>query len=138
MGTELELHKRLDKIEKQKNQEVLALVEILSNATFFGEIKKENCGYAKNGQCSLFILENAVKNKIPIATECRIKQCKETSLHCHIELSDISCTLCQQTNKNPEKHSSQQISKKSRETTENTRANNHKTKQINKVRQEEC
>jgi hypothetical protein len=116
MVTELEeLHKRVDKIEKQKNQEILTLVEILSNATFFGEIKKANCEYAKNGQCSFFILKSEAKNKMPIATECRIKQCKEPSLHCHIELSNISCTLCQITNNGPEIRSSEHTSKKSKD-----------------------
>lgn len=102
MVTEIEeLHERMDRIEKQKNQEILTLVEILSNAEFFGEIKKANCEYSKNGQCGFFILESEAKNKIPIATECRIKQCKESSLHYHIELSNISCTLCQETNNVP-------------------------------------
>jgi hypothetical protein len=96
MVTEIEeLHKRVDKIEKQKIQEVLTLVEILSNATFFGEIKKANCEYPKNGQCGFFTLNSEAKNKIPIATECRIKHCREPSLHYHIEVSNISCTLCQ-------------------------------------------
>ena len=108
-----ELHKRVDKIEQQKNQEVLALVEILSNTTFFGEIKKANCEYAKNGQCSFFILDAETKNKIPIASECKIKQCKEPSHHCHIEISDISCTLCQRTNCGPKKHSTKNTQKKS-------------------------
>ena len=115
-----ELHKRVDQIEKQKNQEVLTLVEILSNATFFGEIKKANCEYSKNGQCSFFILKSEAENKIPIATECRIKQCKETSLHCHIELSNISCTLCQRPNNDPKTNSPQHISKKSKKI-QNTR-----------------
>lgn len=98
MITEVEeLHKRVDKIEKQKNQEVLALVEILSNATFFGEMKMANCEHAKKGQCSFFILENEIKNKIPIVTQCRIEQCNEPSRHCHIEISNISCILCQKT-----------------------------------------
>ncbi len=78
MVTEIDdLHRRVDKIEKQNNEEVLALVEILSNATFFGEIKKSNCEYAKNGQCGFFVLDGEDKNKIPIITECRIKECKE-------------------------------------------------------------
>ena len=95
MITELEdLHKRVDKIEKQRNQEVLTLVEILSNAAFFGGIKKARCENAKNGQCGFFILKNEAKDKIPIAADCRVKQCKESSLHCHIELSDITCALC--------------------------------------------
>ena len=99
MITELEeLHKRVDKIEKQRNQEVLTLVEILSNAAFFGGIKKAKCENVRNGQCSFFILKNEAKNKIPIATDCRVKHCKESSLHCHIELSDITCALCAITN----------------------------------------
>ena len=91
-----ELHLRLDKLEKQKNQEVLALVEILSNATFFGELKKANCQYAINGQCALFILKNDAKNKLPLISECRIKQCEKSAKHYHIELSNITCTLCQE------------------------------------------
>ena len=136
MATELEeLHKRVDKIEKQKNQEVLTLVEILSNATFFGEIKKANCEYAKNGQCSFFILKNEAKNKIPIVAECRIKQCREPSLHCHIELSNISCTLCQRTSNGPEIHSSKHISKKSKESPQNTGELQSLNRKINKLRQ---
>jgi hypothetical protein len=96
MVTEIdELHKRVDKIEKQNYQEVLTLVEIMSNATFFGEIKQSNCEFAKDGQCSFFILRSEDKHKIPIAAECRIKECRETFPHCHIEISNISCTLCQ-------------------------------------------
>ena len=97
MDTEIEyLYRRIDKIEKQNYQDVLTLVEILSNATFFGKIKQSNCNYSKDGQCSFYILKSEEKNKIPIATECRIKQCNEPSFHCHIELSKISCTLCPQ------------------------------------------
>ena len=109
-----DLHKRIDKIEQQKNQEVLALVEILSNTTFFGEMKKAHCEYAKNGQCSFFILDSETKNKIPIVSECKIKQCKEPLLHCHIEISNISCTLCQRTNYGPKKTRSQNTARKSR------------------------
>ena len=98
-----ELHKRVDKIEMQNKEEVLALVEILSNATFFGEIKKSNCEYAKGGQCSFFVLDGDDKNKMPIITECRIRECHEPYLHCHIELSNISCTLCQRIVTRPEK-----------------------------------
>jgi hypothetical protein len=99
MTSELEeLNKRVEKIERQTNQEILALVEILSNATFFGEIKKTNCEHSKNGQCGFFTLQTESKNKIPIATDCRIKQCKKSPNHCHIELSNIACALCQNTN----------------------------------------
>ena len=102
MATEIEdLNKRVEKIERQKNQEVLTLVEILSNATFFGEIRKANCEYPKNGQCSFFILETEAKNKIPIAAKCRIKQCKNSPHHCHLEVSNITCALCQNTNSGP-------------------------------------
>jgi hypothetical protein len=96
MITELEaLSKRIDKIEKQKADEVLTLVEILSNAAFFGEIKKAGCEYAKEGQCSFFILVGEVKDKIPIFSDCRVSQCSETSLHFHLELSNITCALCE-------------------------------------------
>ncbi len=91
-----ELKKRLDKIEQQKNEEVLTLVEILANISFFGEQKKAQCEYAKNSQCSFFFLLNEAKGKIPIATNCRIKDCKEpASLHCHLELSNITCSFCE-------------------------------------------
>ena len=122
MITEVEeLHRRVDKIEIQKNREVLALVEILSNATFFGEMKMANCEYAKKGQCSFFILENETKNKIPIVTQCLIEQCNEPSRHCHIEISNISSTLCQQTNKTPEKPFSLTHLKKIKGTRQNIR-----------------
>jgi hypothetical protein len=90
-----ELDRRVDKIEKQKQQEILTLVEILSNAKFFGEIKKANCDYAKNGQCSFFIVPNEEKAKIPIVSKCRIEKCKEKKEHSHIETSNITCSLCQ-------------------------------------------
>jgi len=96
MATKLaELNQRLDRLEKENNQEVLTLVEILSNATFFGEMKKTSCEYAVNGQCGFFTLKAEAKNRIPVVTECRIKTCEEPSFHCHIELSNLTCTLCQ-------------------------------------------
>jgi hypothetical protein len=88
------LHDRVDRIEEQKNQELLTLVEILSNATFFGGIKKANCDHAKQGQCSYFTIDSDVEKSIPIVTECRIKDCKDEQLHYHIELSNITCSLC--------------------------------------------
>jgi hypothetical protein len=96
-----ELNKRLEKMEKQKDQEILALVEILSNATFFGDLKKITCQYAKDGQCSFFVLKNNAKNMIPIVTDCRIRDCQIPSKHRHIELSNITCTFCQITKLEP-------------------------------------
>ena len=91
-----ELQRRLDNIERQKNEEVLTLVEILANVSFFGEQKKAQCEHAKNGQCNYFFLLNEAKGKIPIATNCRIKECKEpAALHCHLELSNITCSFCE-------------------------------------------
>jgi hypothetical protein len=96
MITELEaLSKRIDKIEKQKADEVLTLVEVLSNATFFGEIKKAGCEYAREGQCAYFVISDKAKGKIPIVSDCRVNQCSEASLHCHLELSNITCALCE-------------------------------------------
>ena len=91
---------RIDNIEKRDKQEIVALVEILSNVTFFGGIKKTNCEHAKNGQCSLFHLQKNARNKIPIATECRISECNADHDHCHLEISNITCTFCPQWNNN--------------------------------------
>jgi hypothetical protein len=88
------LRRRIEKIEQLENEEALTLVEILANLTFFGELKKTQCDYAKNGQCRFFVLLTEAQGKIPIATNCRIKLCKETDPHCHLELSNISCALC--------------------------------------------
>jgi hypothetical protein len=118
-----ELNKRVDKIERQKKQEVLTLVEILSNATFFGEIRKSSCEYSKNGQCSFYLLEEEVRNKIPIVARCRIKDCEEPSLHYHIEISNISCTLCQKIKDGSEKKSFQNSSKKPKSTLQNNEKN---------------
>lgn len=100
MTSELkELSLRVDKLEEQKSQEALALVEILANVTFFGELKKALCSYALNGQCGLFVLKYDAKNKIPLVSECRIKECgAEPTKHYHIELSNITCTLCRENN----------------------------------------
>jgi hypothetical protein len=96
-----ELNKRLIKLEKQKDQEIVALIEILSNATFFGDLKKVNCLHAKDGQCSFFILKTGAKNKIPIVATCKIENCQVPTKHCHIELSNITCTFCQATKMDP-------------------------------------
>lgn len=102
MDTRVEaLSERISKLEKHRNEEILTIVEILSNATFFGAIKNSNCEYSKNGQCGFFTLESDAKNKIPIVTDCRIKNCKKSPFHYHIELSDITCAFCQITNSGP-------------------------------------
>jgi hypothetical protein len=134
MGTEIdELCRRIDKIERQKDEEVLSLVEILSNATFFGEIKKSHCEYARDGQCIFFVLDSEQRNKMPIITECRIRECQETYLHCHIELSNISCTLCQRIVTGQERKVSKLASKRSKETSPKTSNFNHEKPKINKV-----
>ena len=96
MGTQIEeLTQRVDKLEEQNKQEIITLIELLANATFFGETKKSNCEHAKNGQCTFFIVKSEEKYAIPIVTKCRIKDCKEQKRHYHLELSNITCTLCQ-------------------------------------------
>jgi len=85
---------RLDKLERQRDEEILALVEILSNSTFFGQLKQTSCEYARNGQCIFFILGDEEKNKIPIISLCRIEGCAFPYEHFHLELSNIGCTLC--------------------------------------------
>ena len=130
-----DLHRRVDKIERQNSEEVLALVEILSNATFFGEIKKTNCEYAKDGQCSFFVLDGEERNKMPIISECRIKECQEPYDHSHIEISNISCVLCQRIVTGPETEVSKLASKKSKDNFQNAVKINKKTK-LNKVRKQ--
>jgi hypothetical protein len=108
-----ELNKRIDKIERQRNEEVLTLLEILASITFFGELKKAQCEYPRNGQCSYFVLVNDAKGKIPIATNCRVTHCKESAiLHCHLELSNVTCALCK-IYKNQEKNPTRITAKKS-------------------------
>lgn len=89
-----ELESRLEKLEKHGFEDTLTLIEILSNMTFFGDLKIKNCEYAKDGQCSFFTLKSNAKGKIPIATECRIKGCHYEQSHYHIELSNVTCALC--------------------------------------------
>ena len=98
-----ELADRIDKLEKRDIEEFLTILEIMSNVTFFGEIKKSNCKHAKHGQCSLFHLECTANKKIPIATECRIPECDANHDHCHLETNNVTCTLCAQwkNNQNP-------------------------------------
>ena len=88
------LNSRLDKLEEQGVQELLVLVEILSTATFFGDLKRNNCEHAKDGQCGFYFIKNKTENKIPVTSDCRIKDCKNAPPHHHIELSTITCTLC--------------------------------------------
>ncbi len=90
-----ELNQRVEKIENEKNAEILTLVEILSNMSFFGEMKQKNCKYSKNGQCCYFSLKKTAKKKIPIVSDCRIPDCNVPQPHCHIELSNITCSMCQ-------------------------------------------
>jgi hypothetical protein len=95
MTIEIEdLHRRLEKIECQRTDEVLTLVELLANISFFGDMKKANCVYAKNGQCGFFVVNNEAKGTIPVSGSCRIEECQELSPHRHIELTNVTCALC--------------------------------------------
>jgi len=98
------LKERLCKLEQQNKQEVLTLIEILSNLTFFGEIKQLNCLFAKNGQCTFYHIKKDQKNRLPVVGECRVESCKERSLHYHIELSNVTCSICQKSNFDPITH----------------------------------
>jgi len=89
-----EFEKRLKKLEKHGFEDTLTLVEILSSINFFGGLKMEKCKYAKEGQCELFFLKSDAKKKIPIATDCRIRDCKGEPGHCHLELSNVTCAFC--------------------------------------------
>ena len=88
------LKDRLDKLEKRDFDDALTLIEILSNITFFGSLKMENCDHAKEGQCGLYALPDEYEEKIPIATNCRIEDCNHRNNHFHLELSNTSCAFC--------------------------------------------
>jgi hypothetical protein len=88
------LEKRLELLEKRGIEDTLTLLEILSNITFFGDLKMKRCKYARDGQCGCFFLELDAAKKIPIATKCRIKGCKVKSDHLHLELSNLTCAFC--------------------------------------------
>lgn len=89
-----EFKKRLEKLEKHEFEDTLTLIEILSTITFFGGLKTKKCKYAKEGQCGLFFLKGEAQKKIPIATDCRIKDCDGEPGHCHLELSNVTCAFC--------------------------------------------
>jgi len=89
-----EFEKRLKKLEKHGFEDTLTLVEILSSITFFGGLKMEQCRYAKEGQCGLFFLKSEAKKKLPIVTDCRVRDCKGELGHCHLELSNVTCVFC--------------------------------------------
>jgi len=89
-----ELEKRIEKLEKHGFEDTLTLIEILGNAAYFGNLKMEKCEYAKQGQCSLFLLRSDAKGKIPTVTHCRINDCKGETGHCHLEVSGLTCAFC--------------------------------------------
>ena len=90
-----DVNRRLEKIENQNKEGIIAIIEILSNASFFGEIKQATCVFARDGQCSRFTLDIGAKDKIPVVSGCKIHNCKETSSHYHMDLSKLTCGLCQ-------------------------------------------
>jgi hypothetical protein len=90
-----ELQKRVERIEAQEKEQALTLIEILSSAAFFGGLKQANCPYAHDGQCSYYVVGSKVKNKLPLVAACRIKGCKQSEAHNHIEISSVTCSLCQ-------------------------------------------
>jgi hypothetical protein len=91
-----ELQDRLEKLEETRNDEVLTLIEILSNLSFFGEINKAQCQYFKDGQCAYFVVAKEHKNKLPTVSKCRVNGCNKLLEHYHIETSNITCSICQQ------------------------------------------
>lgn len=89
--------RRLETLENNKDQEIISLVEILANINFFGQVKKAVCQYARDGQCSLYVVDTPLKEQIPFTASCRVRDCKEQSIHSHIEISNITCGLCSET-----------------------------------------
>lgn len=89
-----ELENKLKLLEKRVMENSLTLLEILSNITYFGDLKMKKCEFASDGQCGYFFLKLDATNKIPIATECKIKDCNNQSKHLHLLLSNVSCAFC--------------------------------------------
>jgi hypothetical protein len=87
------LKERINLIESTR-EEALTLIEIVANANFFGQLKKDRCSHAKNGQCSYFMIQKKDKNMLPIISECKIEGCY-SQLHYHLERSNITCCFCQ-------------------------------------------
>ncbi len=92
------LRTRVDRLEKRDVERLLTMVEVMSNVTFFGEMKRSECEFSKDGQCSLYLLKKEAKGKIPVATECRIHECVVTEKHSHLEANNITCTFCPRRN----------------------------------------
>jgi hypothetical protein len=85
---------RLQTLEKREFEDALTLIELLSNITFFGGLKRDTCRHAVKGQCRLFMLKRDSTKKLPLATECRITECQKKPSHSHIELSNTTCAFC--------------------------------------------
>jgi len=94
----VEIESRVRNLEKTSEEQVLTLVELLSNLTFFGELKRSGCVYLKEGQCARFSLQE-FEEKLPMVSRCRIRDCKATAQHYHLEISNICCGLCQEANR---------------------------------------
>ncbi len=98
------LKTRINKLEQQGFDQYATLLEIMSNATFFGDIKRVSCEHANNGQCAFYVLKKTgSQDKIPIAAQCRLEDCSIDEDHYHLEISNITCALCPrwQNNANP-------------------------------------
>ncbi len=94
-GELTDLKMRVSKLEQRSFDEYVTLLEILSNATFFGDMKKGTCEHAKNGQCTLFVLKKeATDRKVPVVTKCKVSECEQKSDHYHFDTSNVTCSLC--------------------------------------------
>ncbi len=102
MATEdlTQLQKRVSNLEQHHFEQYATLLEIMSHATFFGGQKRTSCRHAKQGQCGFFTLSEDAKEKLPLAMECRIQDCTNGAYHYHIEVSNLTCTLCPNWHKN--------------------------------------
>lgn len=87
------LRNRVESIQTQSEEQILTLIEILANANFFGQQRKDNCEYLKNDLCTYYAIPNDNARKLPIMIECKIANCK-SSPHLHIRATDIGCCLC--------------------------------------------
>jgi hypothetical protein len=91
MQSEMEAQiKKIDKIEHEEQVEVHVSDEIL-NVNSFGK-SKQSCVHAKNEKFN-FSSNVYEKDKVPIVSECRIRDCRELSVYHIVTCKPYMCGL---------------------------------------------
>jgi hypothetical protein len=89
-----DLDKRVDKMQRQKEQETWLSLKYLQTQRSLKKLKKQTANMQKMFNACCFKVKNRKKQN-PIFTKCRIKKCIEKSQHGHIEIPKITRSICQ-------------------------------------------